>query len=354
MSTKMAIIPYICKKINRGNDKTHNMDYTDKEVRSKIYRERCSLDEFENDGLGKLNEVLMHKIGETEVAMQMEAEQYTLDIFNNAYYITKLILTDKRPELLLGTIIKISRTGTWGDEYPLRYHFGAITMGMVSLYMYLCKPLYWEQDDCVLRTQMEELHKAIYGDDKLEQMMNQFYGDNFFLMEKRDEFVADWFRSDVVLISPEAACSVFVPLPEASVSRYVASENGKEALLLAKIEELQKRVAELEELCQPIEELSASQKVRMELGCQLLEKAGLVIKKHGDGTKAAQVLSLLTGIENQNNKQDDKAHTCAQYIATRDLPFERHKDVIVKINQLLTDLGIDIQITDTSNQKKRH
>ena len=350
MSTKMAIISYICKKINRGNDKTHNMDYTDKEVRSKIYRERCSLDEFESDALGKLNEVLMHKIGETEVAMQMEAEQYTLDIFNNAYYITTLILTDKRRELLLGTIIKISRTGTWGDEYPLRYHFGAITMGMVSLYMYLCKPLYWEQDDCVLRTQMEELHKAIYGDDKLEQMQNQFYGDNFFMMAERDEYVADWFVSEKPLISQEVACSVFAPLAETSVSECVTSENRKEALLLAKIEELQKRVADLEELRQPIEEISADQKVRMELGCLLMESAGWNWKerKHGEGKKAAQLLSLLTDIKSQNNKQGDKAHTCAQYIATRKLPFERHKEKIETINQLLTDLRINIQITGSS------
>lgn len=333
------------------------MDYTKQEEREKIYKERLSLDEFEQDALGKLNARLIFKIAQTAVAVQAgRSERYTLDIFNNAYYITTLILNTKRPELNLGSFMKISRTGSWDEnekKHSLREHFGALTMGMVSLYMYLCKPEQWEQDNCVLRTQMEERYKAELEIERYEQIMGTFYGDYFFMMQKRDETVADWFVSGKPLISPEVACSVFMPLPEASTSGCAASDSGREVLLSAKVEELQKRIAELEELNQPIEGLSAKQKVRMELGYLLLEKAGLV-KKHGNGKKAAQVLSLLTGIESHNNKRGDEAHTCAQHIATRELPYERHKDVIVKINQLLTDLGIDIQITGTSDQKKCH
>lgn len=334
-------------------------DYTKLEEREKIYKERLSLDEFEQDALGDLNKALIFKIAQTAVAVQAgRSERYTLDIFNNAYYISMLILNTKRPELNLGSFMKISKTGSWDknwdknqEKHPLRDDFGALAMGMVSLYMYLCKPEWWEQEDCVLRTQMEERYKAQYDIEKYDQVMGTFYGDNFFLMEKRDENVADWFVFGKPLISQEVACSVFTPLAETSVSECVAFENGKEALLNAKIEELQKRIAEFEELNQPIEGLTADQKVRMELGCLLMESAGWNWKerKHGEGKKAAQLLSLLTDIKSQNNKQGNEAHTCAQYIATRNLPFNRHKEKIETINQLLTDLGINIQITGSSD-----
>lgn len=318
------------------------MDYTNPEVRSKIYKERLSLDEFENDVLGKLNEVLIHKIGTTEVAKQTNAEQYTLDIFNNAYYVTTLILTTKRPELHLGAFLKISWTGTWGDEYPLKCHFGAITMGMVSLYMYLCKPFYWEQKGCVLRTQMEERHTAIYGDDKYDQMLDQFYGDRFFLMAKRDKYVADWFIEGKPLISPSDACKVFAPHLEAS-DRGSVSEN--EVVQNAMIEKLQKRIVELEELLQPVEGFNENQKVRIELARQLMMKAGMddnILDKHGNKKKAAQVISTLLGIEN-NNKRGNKAQTCATFLSENkhELP-QRYKKDVERLNTLLSELGIDI------------
>ena len=319
------------------------MDYTQQETREQIYRERYSLDEFENDKLGKLNEVLIGKIGTTEVARQKGCgERYTLDIFNNAYYITTLILTDKHPELHIGDFIKIAQTGSW-EEHPCKRHFEAVTMGIVSLYMYLCKPMWWEQDDCVLRKEMEDTYTAQYGDDKYGQMLGEFYGDRFFLMAKQDEHVADWFVSDKEpLIAPDEACRVFAPLAEGAATGAGVAESTD-------VRKLQKRIAELEqeveELKKPLEGFSADQKVRMEFALRLMEKAGMGenLYKHGNKQKAALFLSTLLDIKNHNARSNE-AQTCATYISNRDLSFDRHREYISKLNQLLKDLGIDIEI----------
>lgn len=329
------------------------MDYTNLEVRKQLYRERLSLDEFENDELGDLNKRLRSKIALTEVARQEGVEKITLNIFNNAYYITTAILLDKRSELHLGEFTKIARIGIWdegNEKHPLNKYFEAVTMGMVSLYMHLCRPDWWKQEDCVLRTQMEKIYTAQYEDEKMEQIQGTFYGDRFFLMERRDEYVADWFYVDKEgnpSFNPEVARCVFIPLPE-EMTKEGEAEGDISKLQHMKIEELQEEIKvlkqQLEELKQPVEGFSAVQKVRMELALRLMEEAGMNINIHGSQIKAAQVLSMMLEIKSPNNAKGNEAKTCAQYVSSRDYSHNRHKETIDKLNLLLKNLGIEIQL----------
>lgn len=118
----------------------------------------------------------------------------------------------------------------------------------------------------------------------------------------------------------------------------------------ARIKELEEENANLKntiaELQQPVEELSAVQKVRMELAYQLLKKAGLtdeVLQKQSNKQKVATLMSMLLDIHNKN-KNGNKAQTCATYLSARDLSRSRHEDTINIINALLKELNIEIQI----------
>ena len=103
---------------------------------------------------------------------------------------------------------------------------------------------------------------------------------------------------------------------------------------------------EAEEADENIEELPATQKVRMELALLLLKKAGLtdeVLSQQGNKQKAATIMATLLDIHS-NNKKGNEAQTCATYISARDLSRDRHEQIIENINSLLKELNIDIQI----------
>ena len=111
----------------------------------------------------------------------------------------------------------------------------------------------------------------------------------------------------------------------------------------ARIAELEAKVKELQ---LPVENLNAPQKLRMELTCCLLNKAGMtdeILKIQGNKQKAASVMSLLLDIKN-TNARGNEAQTCATYLSDRNYPRERHMATIEKINPLLQSLGIDIQL----------
>lgn len=95
-----------------------------------------------------------------------------------------------------------------------------------------------------------------------------------------------------------------------------------------------------------IEELPATQKVRMELALLLLKKAGLtdeVLNQQKNKLKVATIMATLLDIHS-NNKRGNDAQTCSTYISARDLSRDRHKLTIENINSILKELNIDIQI----------
>ncbi len=103
---------------------------------------------------------------------------------------------------------------------------------------------------------------------------------------------------------------------------------------------------ELDNLKQPLTELDAAQKVRMALAFQLLKAAGLtddMLKKWNSKQKAATIMSELLHIHN-NNAKGNFAQTCATYLSAAEPLSERHKPTIEKLNTLMSELGIKIQL----------
>ncbi|MBR2238321.1 MAG: hypothetical protein IJ887_10680 [Prevotella sp.] len=124
---------------------------------------------------------------------------------------------------------------------------------------------------------------------------------------------------------------------------YIENLNKQLAELKQENEDLKKKVAELQ---QPVENLTAKQKVRMELALQLLKAAGAtdeVLEQQSNKQKAATIMSVLLDIRN-NNSRGNEAQTCATYISARDLSPTRHQETIDKLNLLLKELNINIQL----------
>ena len=81
-----------------------------------------------------------------------------------------------------------------------------------------------------------------------------------------------------------------------------------------------------------MEEISAHDKVRLELLLKLMEKDGINLTKHGNKAKAANILNTLTGLS---------LNTCKQYCSDRNLNVTTHSEEILKINTLLQALEME-------------
>lgn len=108
------------------------------------------------------------------------------------------------------------------------------------------------------------------------------------------------------------------------------------------------------ELRQPLENLSAVQKVRMELAYQLLKAAGLtddIIEKRNNKQKTAEIMSILLDIHNDNNR-GNTAQTCATYLTDAGCLPGRHQPIVDELNTLLKDLGINVvlQVSRTNSK----
>ena len=105
--------------------------------------------------------------------------------------------------------------------------------------------------------------------------------------------------------------------------------------LQQKLEELKMKLEEA--LIMP-EDITAAQKVRMELARELMAKAGIteqVLDKYRNKAKAGELMSVLLDIS---------ANSCKTYISKPEVSKDRHQKTIKKINQLLKDLEANIII----------
>ena len=109
--------------------------------------------------------------------------------------------------------------------------------------------------------------------------------------------------------------------------------------LQAKYDELQKQYEEVKEELEaykqgPITE-EAHDKVRLEVFCRLLEKAGVDFVAHGIKAESARFTKYITGMP---------FNTCKNYMTNRDLKQKTHADEILKVNFSLKKIGIDWQL----------
>ena len=111
------------------------MDYT-KIPRHLIYKEK-SLDDFPINDEHSLDWLMLDRIETSEIAMIPNAEDYVCKIFNNAYYITTLVLKEKRPNLHVADYIGIAdgMLLELDDLHSRHRYFLAMTMALVYNYL---------------------------------------------------------------------------------------------------------------------------------------------------------------------------------------------------------------------------
>lgn len=108
-------------------------------------------------------------------------------------------------------------------------------------------------------------------------------------------------------------------------------------------EGLTKRIEELEkENEQPqhhseetLEEENWHDKVRLDLLLRLIKKDGANLDKHGNKTKAAEVMKTITGLPKQ---------TCKNYCSDPVLSITEHEEEILKLNTKLQALGMETRL----------
>ena len=139
-----------------------------------------------------------------------------------------------------------------------------------------------------------------------------------------------------------------------------ASIRELESKLTRQIDELQQQLTEkdkalqealqiIKEYRQPVKELSAKQKIRMEFAVQLLLKAGLkeknLDKENRNKSKVASLLSLLLGIG---------ATICANFLIDRIYyPQEKDRDTILELDKLCLELGISAHLSTQQQGNKK-
>lgn len=159
------------------------MDYTKQELRPLIYKDRGDIDEFDIDNTQSLGAEMLNRIECSEIIRLEGANKYILDIFNNAYYITTLIMMEKRPVHYLSKYILIAEH-TSSAYYDIQQKntwyrfFSAIIMAMVNNYLRLLDDHVFNDDNIFIK-QLNSHFNDIgnhYSSDELRsfQLYNQF------------------------------------------------------------------------------------------------------------------------------------------------------------------------------------
>ena len=106
--------------------------------------------------------------------------------------------------------------------------------------------------------------------------------------------------------------------------------------------ELSKAQAKIEEFMQPVEELTAEQKVRMAFTLQLLKAAGLTDEKLDQNkSKVATIIHLLTNIGSNNNGTYSPTQMCQNWLVDKLYYPKRNTDTLLELNTLCSKLGIE-------------
>ena len=72
------------------------MDLTNPKIRPLVYQDKSSIDQFDIEDATALDAEMLRRIECSEIITFDGANKYILDIFNNAYYITTLIMMEKQ------------------------------------------------------------------------------------------------------------------------------------------------------------------------------------------------------------------------------------------------------------------
>lgn len=133
------------------------MDYTKQEFRPLIYKDKEDIEEFDINDEKSIDAVMLKQI-EGSVIIELDgANEYILDVFNNAHYITTLIMMEKHPVHFFRNYITIAEHA--GSAYydineKNTYHqyFSAFTMGMVHNFLRMLDDKYNESNNIFINT----------------------------------------------------------------------------------------------------------------------------------------------------------------------------------------------------------
>lgn len=116
--------------------------------------------------------------------------------------------------------------------------------------------------------------------------------------------------------------------------------------LEGQVRSLQRKLQEanqiIEEYRQPVEELTAEQKVRMAFALQLLRAAGLSDEiLDQNKSKVAKIIHLLTNIGANNNGSYSPTQICQNWLVNKNYYPERNVEIIKEIDTLCAQLELD-------------
>ena len=144
-------------------------------------------------------------------------------------------------------------------------------------------------------------------------------------------------------------------LPNADVSSAEISKLKAESNILQN--ELKKANQTIEKLTQPVEELTAKDKIRMAFALQLLKEAGLTdetIKVRGNGAKVARIMSFLLEIISKNNR-GNSAQICQTFLSDsgKYYPQTQDNNTLIELNNLCSELGINVCLSMESQSNNK-
>lgn len=135
--------------------------------------------------------------------------------------------------------------------------------------------------------------------------------------------------------------------------------NSEIAQLQSRIKELQEALdkekaknvkleKEIADYVEPVENLTASQNVRMELAVELLRAAGMsdnmLERAYRKKATVARLIMLLTDIRSDNARNHPE-HSCAKYLSERKYLTKDNKELIIEINKICVELGLNVTLS---------
>ena len=239
-----------------------------------------------------------------------------------------------------------------GDEENAEME-AQIEEDLMKEYMQQWELDYYKDEYQKQKTEIATLHAEI---EKIQEAVRDVVDRHTITQEQFDEIFSD----ENIASKDENDClektEEYVQVPE---TKALQKEKGKmESQLTHQVNELQQQLAEktkalqealqiIEEYSQPVKELTAKQKIRMEVAVQLLLNSGLTEQKLDSGykSKVASILSLLLGIGHQN---------CYNYLVNRKYcPQKQDKETILELDRLCAELGINAFLSTKSQGNKK-
>ena len=157
------------------------MDYT-KVPRELIWADRTNIDDFYVDYSGSLDNIMFERIGRSMICSLSNAAAYVLEIYNNAYYITTLILMEKHPILYFSSYIDISMSVGGGNNTFKRY-FSCMTMAMVFNYLRASNNEYYNENH-ILMERIRQYHNECYSFGMSDDKARSLFFDNVLSLDE--------------------------------------------------------------------------------------------------------------------------------------------------------------------------